>query len=283
MHVWQTTLGVVPEADWRAAREVVKQKAQPSDLIVFAPTWTDPLGRKFLKDDLATLEREARPDESRFPRAIELSIRGKHRAELAGWRSVGKEKVGAITITTLENPAPVKVKDDLVTHANAQGMTVQRIDGARESDCPYQAAGTRTGGLGFGLAIPNERFNCQAGGFLAVSVLQPIDHSARKCLYAPPQGGGSLLRVRFANVAFGKSLHGHHGIHWHQERGGSPVSLLWKAEGKNLGRVVHNDGDGWKGFELDTADLDGKKGELVAEISSANAATRMYCFEADTR
>lgn len=283
MHLWQTTGGVVPEADWKAAREVVKAKVHPDDLVIFAPKWTDPLGREFLKDDVATLEREAFGDVTRFPRALEVSIRGKHRSELEGWREVAREYVGKITVTTFENPSPVKVKDDLLDHANAQGMSVSRVDNNRETECPFQQAGVRTGALGFGMAIPNERFVCPTGGFVGVSVLQPQDHSARRCFYAPPQGGGSVLRVRFANVTFGTALHGHHGIHWHQERGGVPVSLTWKADGKTLGRVVHVDGDGWKGFELDTRELDGKKGELVAEVSAANGNTRMYCFEADTR
>jgi hypothetical protein len=53
--------------------------------------------------------------------------------------------------------------------------------------------------------------------------------------------------------------------------------------------VVHNDGDGWKPFELDTRDLaeaakaSGGKADLVADIESPSGERRMYCFEADTR
>lgn len=283
LHAWQTTVGIVPEADWKAAREVVKAKVQPDDLVIFAPTWTDPLGREYFGDEIASLSREAFPDVTRFPRAFEVSIRGKHRAELEGWRETGRESVGKITITTLENPSPIKVIDDLVRHATAAGMSVQRVDGERATQCPFVQAGAQTGALGFGPGVPSERFVCPNGGFVGVSVLQPIDHTARRCFYAPPPGGESVIRLRFANVRFGKALHGHHGIHWHQERGGTPVTLVWKADGKVIGRVVHNDGDAWKGFELDTRELEDKTGELIAEVTSPNAARRQYCFEADTR
>ncbi len=282
-HLWQTTAGVVPESDWRAAREVVKAKAKADDLVVFAPKWTDPVGRETFGDEVATLEREAFPDVTRFPRALEVSIRGKHRDELAGWKELARDQVGGVTITTLENPSPAKVIDDLVRHASPQGMTVQRTDGAREVDCAFQTGGGQAGGLGFGMAIPNERFACPGGAFVGVSVLEPIDYSARKCLYAAPIGGGSILRVRFANVAFGKALHGHHGLYSEHERGGASVTLLFKAEDKTLGRVVHNDGDGWKGYELDTRELEGKRGELIAEVTAGNGNRRQYCFEADTR
>ncbi len=91
LHVKQV-YGVVPERDWLAARDVVKGLAKPDDLVVFAPSWTDPLGRRYFGKDIATLEREARPDDTRFPRAIEVSIRGEHDAELAGWHEAAKQK-----------------------------------------------------------------------------------------------------------------------------------------------------------------------------------------------
>src|SRR5690349_14576181 len=82
-HVSQTTGDVVGEADWRAARDLVKGSLQADDLVVFAPFWTDPLGREAF-GDLATLKREGRSDTQRFNRAFEVSRRGAHLAELGG-------------------------------------------------------------------------------------------------------------------------------------------------------------------------------------------------------
>ena len=280
--------GTTPEKDWDAARVAVAKIAAPTDLVLFAPLWADPIGREHFGDALADVTRTARPDESRFPRAIEVSIRGKHRPELEGWKRVAREEVGAITITTLENPHPAHVIDDLLTHASGdatRGMSVHRIDGGRETDCPWTQTATQAGGLGAGPAVPGERFACPGGSFVGISVIHALDHSPRRCFFAPPGGGSSVLRVRFANVAFGDALHGHAGLQNEAERDktGAPVTLTWKMGEQVIGKLVHHDGEGWKGWELGTPELSGQKGDLVAEIASTSGNRRHFCFEADTR
>jgi hypothetical protein len=63
----------------------------------------------------------------------------------------------------------------------------------------------------------------------------------------------------------------------------APVSIAFHSGSTSIGKLVHRDGEGWKNFELDTSDLDGKSAELVAEITSSSRERRQYCFEADTR
>ncbi len=94
-----------------------------------------------------------------------------------------------------------------------------------------------------------------------------------------------MHRLTFAGVRFGTRLRGHHAISVHAERDGTgaPVSLSFRTGQGSLGRFVHNDGDGWKVFEVDTRELDGKTEDLVVEVSSTSAHNRQYCFEADTR
>jgi len=284
LHVKQV-YGVVPEGDWLAARDVVKGLAKPDDLVVFAPSWTDPLGRMYFGKDLATIEREARPDDTRFPRAIEVSIRGEHDAELAGWHEAAKQKVGAITITTLENPSPVKVLDDLLLHATPSLMSVSHIDPMHAQDCVWVHGPVRTGNLGFGPAIPGDRAECAGGGMAGVTVVATLDYRAHRCIYAPPPGGVGATRLTFHGVTMGKALHGHHGLYVEAERNktGSPVKIAFSIDGESLGKLTHEDGDGWTEFELDTSAWAGKKSDLVAEISSSGSNRRMYCFEADTR
>jgi hypothetical protein len=295
-HVYQTTLGVVPESDWTAARDAVASKIHDGDLVIFAPAWADPLGREYFKDALASIEREAFPDLTRFPRAFEVSIRGAHRRELDGWREVGREEAGKVTIVTWENPAPATVLDDLVKRAAQQEMRVLRVDGPRESDCAFGRFGTQTGGLGHGPAVPNERWNCPAGTFAGVSVVSALDYTPHRCIYAPPTGSGSTLRLVWSGVRFGHVLHGHHGLYVEAERhkDGAPVTLTFRVEEPDpdsaggvisnvIGRVVHRDGQGWAGFELETSELADKTADLVAEITAPNGNRRMYCFEADTR
>jgi hypothetical protein len=282
-HLVQVTRSVSVQ-DWQAARQDVRAAAHPEDLIVFAPYWADPLGREYFKDELATLEREARPDDARFPRAFEVSIRGAHLAELDGWKEERRARFGSITVTTYTNPSPSRVIDDLVLHTAPERAQVSLVEGSREVDCPWTHGSPATGGIGFGPGIPADRFVCARGAFVAVSVLQGTDYRAHKCIYASPIGGSTVLRVRFLDVAFGRVLHGHHAINWDSARFNSPpVTLVWKVQGGTRARLVEGDADGWKGFDVDTSDVEGQRGELVAEVSASSGNHRQYCFEADTQ
>jgi hypothetical protein len=275
------THSVVPQADWQAARDYVSAQAKPEDLVAFAPRWADPIGRETFGAALATLGREARADESPFPRAFEVSIRGAHLPAFAQWKRAGEQRFGRVTVTTWENPAPAHVIDDLVSMVDPQRMRVQRGGG----DCPFVHGGAQSGGLGFGPAVPGDRFACQGGGFVGASVVADLDYLPHRCIYAPPPGGNATVRLDFLNVRFGRALHGHHALYVEAERDrkGAPVTITFKVGDNVIGTVVHHDGDGWKPFEFDTRDLAGKSAELVAEISAPNGDRRMYCFEADTR
>lgn len=281
-HLVQTR-SVVSAEEWTQARAAVESEWKPGDLVVFAPEWADPLGREYFGPTLAGTHEEARPDESRYPRAFEVSIRGKHAPELAGWPQRERRKVGPVTITLLENPSPARVLDDLVTHATPDRARVFRLDGRGSAECGWTRGGATAGGLGSGPAIPGERFACPGGTFVGESVIFESSYHPRRCLYTPPGGSGAVTRIVFNDVAFGTALHGHVGLQYESERGGGPeIALTFRAGNQVLGKIVHRDGDGWKSFELGTGELEGKRGELVAEVASAGAG-RQYCFEADTR
>ena len=283
LHVKQTTSDVVPDADWIAAREAVKTEAKPEDLVIFAPFWVDPVGRRWFGDDLAGIKREARPDETRFPRAIEVGIRGEHRPELDGWKKLSEHQVGKVTIGVYENPAKTLVHVDLLDLASPERMTVSRVEGAGESPCAWQRGTGQAGGLGVpqGPAVPAERFVCSGGGYVGLAVLHALDHHPHLCLFVSPQGGN--IKVRFANVTFGSLLHGHSGMQWQSERTPSQerIQVAFSAFDRPIGQSVHKVGAGWSGFEFPTPELANKRGDLVAEI--VGAGPRSYCFEADTR
>ncbi|MEO8877523.1 MAG: hypothetical protein ABI461_18150 [Polyangiaceae bacterium] len=282
-HVVQVR-GVTPDSDWAAARDAVKAQAKPEDLVTFAPRWVDPIGREKFGGDLATLAREAPGDVSRFPRAFEVSIRGEHSAALSDWKNADEKKFGAITVTTFTNPTYRPTLEDLVSDLDSEHAAVSRADDKGESACNWTVGPVQTGNLGFGPAIPSQRFDCGITR-VGVSVAADMDYYPHRCIYAPPPGGNSALRIKFANVLFGDVLHGNHGLYVEAERGrtGSPVNISFSVGDKKIGRATHNDGDSWKGFEFSTADLKGQRGDLVAEISSSSGNRRMYCFEAITR
>lgn len=282
-HLFQTH-DVVPESDWKAAKAAIEKKGlAKNELLVFAPDWADPLGRAHFGNELASLEREGRADETSFVKAYEVSIRGKHRPELASWKKSGEERVGAITISTFENPSPATVIDDLFSHMREGGMTVTHIDD-HESPCPLVRASSASGGLWFGPATPGDRFSCGATS-VGISVLHALDHSARKIFFAPVDKANAILRIRFQDVTFGTVIHGHHGLQHEAERDkkGAPVTLTFRYGDRTLGKAVHADGAGWSGFEIPTPELQGQKGELTVDVSASNAHRRHYGFQADTR
>jgi hypothetical protein len=285
LHVKQTTSDVVPAADWIAARDSIKAEVKPDDLVLFAPFWADPLGREYFGDELAGIKREARPDESRFARAFEVGIRGAHRAELEGWKKVSERQVGKVTIGVYDNPSPVKLHTDLTDLVSPDRLTVSRVDGSGESACPFQRGPGQPGGLGVpqGPAVPGDKFTCTGGAYVGLAVLHALDHHPHLCIFASPPGGNGALRLKFSNVTFGNSLHGHSGVQWLNERTPSAerIQIAFSAEGRPIGQNVHRVGVGWTGFEFPTPELVGKKGDLVADVTGSGP--RSYCFEADTR
>jgi hypothetical protein len=283
LHVKQTSSDVVPEADWVQARDAVKAELEPNDLVLFEPFWADPLGRRTF-GDLATMKREGRSDERRFARVFEVSIRGAHNAAIAGWKKVKEQQTGAVTVTLRENPSYTKVIDDTVDLVNPERLAVSRVENGVEQPCSFQRGMTSGGStvVPQGLLVPADKFVCQ-GGHVGVAVLHGLDHHPHVCLYATPLQGATL-RMKFSNVTFGTSLHGHSGIQWLVERTPAPdkVAVTFSTGGGELiGTHFHKVGAGWVGFELPTAELDGKKGDLVAEI--APSSQRQFCFEATTR
>jgi len=282
LHVKQTSSDVVPESDWTAARDVVKAGLQPDDLVVFAPFWADPLGRQAF-GEIASLKREGRSDERRFARAYEVSSRGAHVPELASWKKLEEKKAGALTVTLFENPSFTKVIDDTIDLVNPERLTVSRVDNGSEQPCAFQR-GSSAGGstvVPQGLLTPADKFVCM-GGHVGVAVLHALDHHPHLCIYATPMQRGTL-RLRFSNVTFGPSLHGHSGIQWLVERTPTPerIGVTFSAFDRPIGTHAHKVGAGWVGFEFPTAELDGKRGDLVAEI--APSSQRQFCFEATTR
>lgn len=282
-HVKQTS-SVPTDGEWRAARAAVERAVGPSDLVIFAPEWTEPLGREHFGAELASVERIARPDETRFPRAIEVSIRGAHRPELAGWKTLQRETVGPFEVVTQSNPDPARVVDDLVEHVHPDALSVSLVDGDRETPCPWTRGAVLTGGLGYGPSVPAERFNCPGGAVVAVTVISDPTYRPRRCIYSPPPGGNTVLRLRFKSVIFGRALHGHHAIAAEADHtNGAPVTVTFRTGTSTIGGFTRRDGTGWTPYETATEDLAGKAMELVADISAQHGDRRQYCFEADTR
>ena len=59
--------------EWRAVREPVAELKREGDVVVVAPEWAQPNARWALGDDLMPVRDLGRPDETAYPRAIEIN------------------------------------------------------------------------------------------------------------------------------------------------------------------------------------------------------------------
>jgi hypothetical protein len=91
--------------------------------------------------------------------------------------------------------------------------------------------------------------------------------------------------ARFKNVPLAGVIRGHGALPWHLERDetGGLVTLVVRAQNRELGRFEHRDGEGWKAFEFSTGDLAGQNADVEFEVTAEKSAGRQFCFEADTR
>ena len=100
------------DAAWHAAAERVRAGYRPGDLIVFAPDWIDPVGRREL-GDLIPLAAAARMDAARYGRIWELAIRGARSPDTAGLAPALVEDHGGVAVRRYER-APALVVGDVL-------------------------------------------------------------------------------------------------------------------------------------------------------------------------
>jgi hypothetical protein len=112
---------VATDADWQAAATEVRTGFRAGDLIVFAPAWSDQVGRKHL-GDLMPIEMAARADADRFARIWQVSTRGAVAPETHGLPPRSANAHGRVTVALFEK-TPVEVVYDFTTHA-ADGIAL---------------------------------------------------------------------------------------------------------------------------------------------------------------
>jgi hypothetical protein len=95
---------VASDADWAAAAAEVRAGFQPGDLIVFAPAWSDQVGRSHL-GDLMPLDMVGRSDDAKYRRIWEVSIRGARAPETRPLNAVKRSEHGRVAVALYEKPA----------------------------------------------------------------------------------------------------------------------------------------------------------------------------------
>jgi hypothetical protein len=281
---------VPKESHWRAAAAYLRAARHPGDLVTSAPLWTDPLARLYFAD-MIPLEDAARPDATRYRRALVATIRGGANPDLRGWRETAHRDFGPITVRTLTNPSPVTVRYDLIEHLHPPDAAAFRVAGNDTTPCEWRTGSfVAGGGLGQGALAHPDRFFCSPEGwnYVGLTTIEDMEHRGRRCIWSHPIQGGVMV-TRFRDVPIGARFHGHHGIAYEAERGddlgnqGGPVELRVLIDGNEAGRSVHHDGEGWLGFEVDTRQWANSNHELAIEVRAENAGMRHYCYEGDVR
>lgn len=271
---------------WFAVVSAVRETKREGDLLVVSPAWADPAARRALGDALMPLRDVARPDATRYAHAIELSILGERSPELEGWREESRRAEGKFLLRRVENPAPARVVYDFVDHARPPFADVRGTDPGAACAWNPHAPIVASGSFGHPTFAP-ERFECPGGAMFNVgaTVIADQDFRPRRCLWSQPFARGEIV-TRFHDVPLGRVIRGHGGIYWiiEREKKGAPVTLTVRVDGDTVGRAVHRDGDGWALFQFDLgAHAGAARAEVELGVSSAGAANRPFCFEADTR
>ncbi len=98
------------DEDWRRAAAVVRASFEKGALIVFAPRWVDPVGRRWL-GDLIPIDDAARMDTARYRQIWEMSIRGAAAPEVVGEDPLYDETFGKVRVRRFVRQAPTVTWD----------------------------------------------------------------------------------------------------------------------------------------------------------------------------
>jgi hypothetical protein len=276
------------EKEWADVRPLVASWYKPGDVVVVAPYWAEPMARWKFGDALMPVSDVARPDATRYAEAIEVSAMGSRSPELSGWKVVREAKQGAFTVRALANPVPASVKYVFADHILPDSMEASTVKAGTTATCAYTTSATiEGGGLGGPPIYPASRFACPGEAshiFVGVTIIDDEQAHPRRCIWAHPPPGESEIVARFRDVPLGTKIHGHAGMGWIPERDHAVprFTIRVMAGTAEVGKVVHEPGDFWKGFELPTGALAGSTSDVEFRVSAEQGGTHV-CFEADSR
>lgn len=248
--VWSTCrvvgagAGVPSDAAWSAAAATVRAEHRPGELIVFAPTWIDPVGRLHL-GDLISIDMAGRLDGARYGVIWELSIRGARAPETAGLRATATAQFGGVTVRRFEQPAAEVLTDFAPRAATAT------VVGARARGPDY--------------------------------VLAEVGFAPHRCAQIVPAPGGAVT-LTFADVALGSSLAIGVGLAdvFTRRDVRAPAALAIAVDGRELATLRFGVDDGWVGKTVATTPGTATV-TFTATAIGARSANRLICFAAEAR
>jgi hypothetical protein len=268
------------DESWEAASAFVREHHAPSDRIVAAPSWADPIVRSYL-GDLQSLRAAAPSDLAGIDRVWEVGIRGATSRDEPPTleEQFDDVRVRMWAISTDE------VLYDFVE--NVERAEVELVVDGESQVCPWQKAPPSRGGLGHGPMTPPERFVCDSRRpwlWVGATVMQDLELQPRRCVWQHP-AGTEPVRVTFPDAPLGERLVVYGGIDYNAERKRThgPVTLRVWFDDQLAGELIHRDGDGWSQIEIDTSVLDVAHAEVRFETTADETAARLFCWSASTR
>lgn len=240
--------GDVPgAAAWEQARATVRERFRPGDLIVFAPRWIDPVGRRHL-GDLIPVDTAARMDDARFGTVWELSIRGAEAAESRGRTASFSAEHGGVRVRRLESDSgPAVVLTDFVAalpRAEISGPAVQ----------------------------------------MPASRLEEVGFAPHRCVRVEPRPD-QTVRIRYPGVVLGRALVGYVGLAdvFTRRDIRDPGRLEVSVNGATVASVEVGVDDGWVRFAVATEPEQAAEVVFAATAVGARARKRLICFAAEAR
>ena len=268
------------DESWEAASAFVRARYEPTDRIVAAPSWVDPIVRSHL-GDLLSLHMAAPGDLAGIERVWEVGIRD---ATTRDDPPALEEYFDGVRVRMW----PLSTDDvvyDFVENVEHAHVELVIADGSRA--CPWKEARPARGGLGHGPMTPRERFVCDPRRpwlWVGATVLQDLELQPRRCVWQHP-AGPDPIRVTFPDAPLGEHLVIHGGIDYNSERrrAHGPVTLRVWINGRLAGELIHHDGDGWSGVDIDTSAFDLKRADVRFETTAKDPSARLFCWSASTQ
>lgn len=271
---------VPSDESWERASAFVRERFQPGDRLVAAPRWADPIVRHHL-GDLTSLRAAAPPDSGGFDRLWELSIRDARTRAAPAALEASFDGV-QVRMWPLRGP---RVLFDFVEKVG--DARVEILDQGTLVSCPWTRARPDPGGLERGPMRPEERFVCDSKRpwlWVGPTVLADLDLRPRRCIWQHPTGL-EPVRTIFEDVPLGNRLVVRAGIDYQvaRERRRAPVTLTIVIDQEVVAEVVHHDGDGWSGLDIDTSDRSGQRASVRFETRTTDPTARLFCYSASTQ
>jgi len=278
-HTW-IQARIPSDGSWEAASAFVRERYRSGDRIVGAPSWVGPIVRNHL-GDLLPLRTAALSDLGGIDREWEISIRGaRSRKEPPDLEEQFDEV--RVRMWFLNGD---RVRYDFVEQIEHAEVELVTPDGPHP--CPWIRERPAGGGLGYGPMPPAVRFVCDSQRpwlWVGATVLTDLDLQPRRCVWQHP-AGADPVRVTFSEVPIGDRLMIHGGIDYNSERQRvhGPVVLRVWIEDRLVGELIHRDGDGWSGIEIDTSDFALDRATVRFETTADDPNARLFCWSASTR